>query len=89
MVRTDREIRDEIDLTDIDSWARDTGEQIEEKIYYLKESFGEEAKELIDYFERLAEQTSEEEFGPEFKTEELLKEIERFLKDKGEQKGGN
>ena len=79
----------EIDLTDIDSWARDTGEQIEEKIYYLKESFGEEAKELIDYFERLAEQTSEEEFGPEFKTEELLKEIERFLKDKGEQKGGN
>lgn len=79
----------EIDLTDIDNWVKETGEEIEEKIYQLKESFGEEAKELIDYFARLAEQTSEEELGPEFKTEELLKEIERFLKDKGEQKGGN
>ena len=78
-----------IDLTDIDRWARETGEQIEEKISNLKESFGEEAKELIDYFARLAEQTSEEELGPEYKTEELLKEIERFLKDKGEQKEGN
>ncbi|MBA7474130.1 hypothetical protein ES707_09478 [subsurface metagenome] len=79
----------EIDLADIDRWVKETGEEIEEKIYQLKESFGEEAKELIDYFARLAEQTSEEELGPEFKTEELLKEIERFLKDKGEQKGGN
>ena len=79
----------EIDLTDIDRWVKETGEEIEEKIYQLKESFGEEAKELIDYFARLAEQTSEEELGPEYKTEELLKEIERFLKDKGEQKGGN
>lgn len=79
----------EIDLTDIDRWAKETGEEIEEKIYQLKESFGEEAKELIDYFARLAEQTSEEELGPEYKTEELLKEIERFLRDKGEQKGGN
>ena len=79
----------EIDLTDIDRWVKETVEEIEEKIYQLKESFGEEAKELIDYFARLAEQTSEEELGPEFKTEELLKEIERFLKDKGEQKGGN
>ncbi len=78
-----------IDLTDIDRWARETGEQIEEKISNLKESFGEEAKELIDYFARLAEQTSEEELEPEYKTDELLKDIERFLKDKGEQKGGN
>ena len=78
-----------IDLTDIDHWARETSEQIEEKINNLKESFGEEAKELIDYFARLAEQTSEEELEPEYKTDELLKDIERFLKDKGEQKGGN
>jgi proteasome assembly chaperone (PAC2) family protein len=78
-----------IDLTDIDHWARETGEQIEEKINNLKESFGEEAKELIDYFARLAEQTSEEELEPEYKTDELLKDIERFLKDEGEQKGGN
>ena len=78
-----------IDLSDIDSWARETSAQIEEKIYHLKESFGEEAKELVDYFVRLAEQTGEDEIGPEFKTEELLKEIERFLKDKGEQKGSN
>ena len=78
-----------IDLSDIDSWARETSAQIEEKIYHLKESFGEEAKELVDYFVRLAEQTGEDEIGPEFKTEELLIEIERFLKDKGEQKGSN
>lgn len=78
-----------IDLTDLDRWARETGEQLEEKINNLKESFGEEAKELIDYFTRLAEQTSEEELEPEYKTDELLKDIERFLKDKGEQKGGN
>jgi proteasome assembly chaperone (PAC2) family protein len=79
----------EIDLTDIDKWAKETGEEIEEKINNLKQFFGEEAKELIDYFSRLADQTSEEDLWSEYKTEELLKEVERFLKDKGEQKGGN
>jgi len=79
----------EIDMTDIDRWAEETDKQIEEKIYQLKESFGEEARGLIDYFEQLAEQTSAEEIQPEYRTEELLKEIERFLRDKGEQKGGH
>ena len=78
-----------IDLTEMDRWASETDEEIEEKIDRLKKSFGEEARGLIDYFERLAEQTGAEEIQPEYKTEELLKEIERFLKDKGEQKGGN
>ncbi len=79
----------EIDLTDMDRWAGETDEQVEEKIYQLKESFGEEARGLIDYFAQLAEQTSAEEIQPEYRTEELLKEIERFLRDKGEQKGGH
>ena len=79
----------EIDLTDIDRWAGETDAQIEEKIAQLKESFGEEARELIDYFARLAEQTSAEEIQPEYRTDELLKDIERFLRDKGEQKGGH
>ena len=79
----------EIDLIDIDNWARETDEEVEERIHHLRESFGEEAKALIEYFERLAEQTSVEEMQSEYRTEELLKEIEQFLKGKGEQKGGN
>jgi hypothetical protein len=79
----------EIDMAEIDRWASETDEEIEGKIDSLKQSFGEEARGLIEYFERLAEQTNAEEIPPEYKTEELLKEIERFLRDKGEQKGGN
>lgn len=79
----------EVDLIDIDNWARETDEEVEERILHLRESFGEEAKALIEYFERLAEQTSVEEMQSEYRTEELLKEIEQFLKGKGEQKGGN
>jgi len=79
----------EIDLTDIDRWVSETDEEIEEKIDRLKQSFREEAGGLIEYFERLAEQTSTDEIQPEYKTEELFKEIERFLRDEGGQKGGN
>ena len=38
-------------------------------------------------FDRLAEQTTDEEQPPEQFTEELLQDIEHFLKDKGDQKG--
>jgi proteasome assembly chaperone (PAC2) family protein len=77
----------EIDLTEMDEWAKESDKQIEQKIAQLKESFGEEAIGLIEYFERLAEQTNDEEQQPEYVTEELLKDIEHFLKDKGDQKG--
>jgi len=79
----------EIDLTDIDRWATETDEQIEERINQLKQSFGEEAQGLIEYFEQLAEQSTAEDSQPGYHSEELLKDIEHFLKDKGEQKGGH
>jgi len=79
----------EIDLSDIDNWATETDKEVEERIEQLKRSFGEEATGLIEYFERLAEQTGAEEMQSEYRTDELLKEIERFLRGKGEQKGGN
>jgi len=79
----------EIDLSDIDNWARETDQEIAERIAQLKSSFGEEARGLIEYFERLAEQTSAEEMQSEYRTDELLIEIERFLRGRGEQKGGN
>jgi len=79
----------EVDLGDLDKWARETDEEVEGRIDHLKRSFGEEARELIEYFERLAEQTSAEEMRSEYRTDELLKEIERFLRGKGQEKGGN
>jgi len=79
----------EIDLGDLDKWARETDEEIEGRIAHLRRSFGEEARELIDYFDRLAEQTSAEEIESDYRTDELLKDIERFLRGKGEEKGGN
>jgi proteasome assembly chaperone (PAC2) family protein len=79
----------ELNLDDIDHWATETDEQIEEKINQLKESFGEEAQGLIEYFDQLAEQTTIEEGQSVYRSEELLKDIERFLKDQGEQRGGH
>lgn len=79
----------EIDLSDLDNWAKETDEEVEERIDHLKRSFGEEARELIDYFDRLAEQTSAEEMQPEYRTDELMKEIELFLRGRDEEKGGN
>ena len=77
----------QIDLADMDQWISESDKQIEQKITQLKESFGEEATGLLEYFERLAEQSTDEEQPPEQFTEELLKDIEHFLKDKGDQKG--
>jgi proteasome assembly chaperone (PAC2) family protein len=82
----------EIDMTEIDSWAKETDKEVEEKMAHLRESFRVEARELIDYFERLAEQSSDEEMQSDFKTDELVKDIERFLREKGDRgqdKGGN
>jgi proteasome assembly chaperone (PAC2) family protein len=75
----------EIDIDDMDKWATEADKQIEEKINQLKDSFGEEASGLIDYFQRLAEQTASEEQLTEYPGDELLQDIERFLRDQGEQ----
>lgn len=79
----------DIDFGDIERWAEETDVQIEDRIIQLKQSFGEEAQGLIEYFEQLAEQTTIEEGHVGYRSEELLKDIERFLKDKGEPKGGH
>lgn len=73
----------EIDMADIEKWAEQTDTQIEEKISQLKESFGEEAHGLIDYFDQLAEQTSADDIQQGYRAEELHRDIERFLKDQG------
>ena len=76
----------DIDLSEMDSWARKTDEEIETNIARLRESHGEEMKGLIEYFDRLKEQTSHE-VEEDFLADELLKEIEQFLRsreDKGE-----
>jgi len=57
------------------------------------EDFFEEAKRLLDYFDRLKQQASAEEAEIqeplEFSTEELLGEVERFLKRTREEEEGN
>ena len=73
----------EIDMADIEKWAEQTDTQIEEKISQLKESFGEEAHGLIEYFDQLAEQTGSDDIHQEYRAEELHRDIERFLKDQG------
>lgn len=74
----------EIDMAGIDDWAGKAEEEIERNIEILRESHAEEAKRLLDYLDRLKEQASMEEAEIQeplgFSTEELLREVERFLK---------
>jgi len=82
----------EVDLTEIDGWAEETDREVEEKMAQLKRSFSDEAKELIEYYDRLAAQEGGHGVLPDYSTDELVKDIERFLKEKGEEredKGGN
>lgn len=83
----------EVDLSELDNWARNAEAEIEKNIEMLRESHGEEAKRLLDYFDRLKQQASAEEAEIqeplEFSTEELLFEVERFLKREREQGEGN
>jgi proteasome assembly chaperone (PAC2) family protein len=82
----------QVDLTEIDSWAKETDREVEDKMAQLKSSFSDEAKDLIDYYDRLAAQKGGEGLQADFSTDELVKDIERFLKEKGEKredKGGN
>ena len=83
----------EVDLSELDNWARNAEAEIEKNIEMLRESHGEEAKRLLDYFDRLKQQASAEEAETqeplEFSTEELLGEVERFLKRTREEEEGN
>ncbi|MDY6917780.1 MAG: PAC2 family protein [Chloroflexota bacterium] len=82
----------EVDLTEIESWAEETDREVEQKMAHLKEAFRDEARELIDYFERLSGQEAASEKQLDFSSEDLVKDIERFLKEKGdegENKGGH
>lgn len=83
----------EVDLSELDNWARNAEAEIEKNIEMLRESHGEEAKRLLDYFDRLKQQASAEETEIqeplEFSTEELLGEVERFLKRTREEEEGN
>jgi len=83
----------EVDLSELDNWARNAEAEVEKNIEMLRESHGEEAKRLLDYFDRLKQQASAEEAEIqeplEFSTEELLGEVERFLKRTREDEEGN
>jgi predicted ATP-grasp superfamily ATP-dependent carboligase len=74
----------EVDMSGLDEWARRTGEEMEKNMEVLRESHGEEARRLLDYFDQLREQASAEQAdihdSAEFSTEQLLSDVERFLK---------
>lgn len=76
----------EIDFSDLDSWAKETEEEIAKNIAFLRETHGEEAKRLLDYFDQLKEQAEVQE-PLEMSTEELLREVERFLKGERRKEG--
>lgn len=82
----------ELDMADLDEWATEAEAEIEKNIDFLREEHGEEAKKLLDYFDRLKEQAAaavEAQEPPELSTEELLLEVERFLKGERRKEGGN
>ncbi|MFC1967992.1 PAC2 family protein [Chloroflexota bacterium] len=74
----------EIDMKEIDEWGRQTDQEIEGNIERLRQSGGEEASRLVDYFEQLKLASPEEvEASPKHATEELFRQIEEFLKRRG------
>ena len=79
----------EVDLAGLEEWAGRAEEEIEENIQALRESHVEEASRLLDYFDQLKQASAEEEIREplEMSTEELLAEVERFLRRK--RKEGN
>jgi hypothetical protein len=78
----------EIDMSELDEWAEQTDEQLEQMVTTFQQSLGEGAERIINYFETIKQSAAEAESEqlPEFSTEELLKEVERFLRrgQKGE-----
>jgi len=81
----------EVDMSGLDQWARRTEEEMEKNMEVLRESHAEEARRLLAYFDQLKEQANVEEAeiqdSLEFSTEDLLSDVERFLRR--ERKEGN
>lgn len=77
----------EVDLAGLEEWAGRAEEEIEGNIQALRESHAEEASRLLDYFDQLKQASAEEEIREplEISTEELLAEVERFLRRKREE----
>ncbi len=77
-----------IDMTEMNQWIREAEEEMEKNIFQVMTSQGEGARRLLDYLDRLKQQSDQDgatEEIPEGSTEELLKEIEQFLKKGGGQ----
>lgn len=72
----------ELDLAELDEWAKREEEEMGRNIAALRESHAEEAKRLLDYFDQLEQASAEEGIQEllELSTEELLGDVERFLK---------
>lgn len=81
----------EIDMTQIDQLINKMDDDIERNVFHLMTSLREGAEEFVKYLDRLREQANTEEETPiedlPGYSEELLKEVEQFLKDA--QKGEN
>jgi len=81
----------ELDMSGLDEWAKKTDEEMEKNMEVLRESHAEEAGRLIEYFDHLREQAGTEETelqeSSEFSTDQLLSDVEKFLKRK--RKEGN
>ncbi len=80
----------EIDMTDINAWEQQIDEEIEQNIEHLRQSPGEEANRLLNYFEQLRKASAEDsEALPGYASEDLFQQIENFLKKRREQKEEN
>lgn len=82
-----------VDVAELDEWIRKADEEVEQHIQELMAFLGEgeEAKRIAEYFERLKELADTEEAAleesPGDNLQELLAEVERFLRRQGRGKG--
>ena len=74
-----------VDTTQMDEWIKDMDSEIEKNMVRFMGSLRENAKRFVEYLDRLKERADSEEVAttqelPEY-SEELVKEVERFLKE--------
>jgi proteasome assembly chaperone (PAC2) family protein len=74
-----------VDTTQMDEWIKDMDSEIEKNMVRFMSSLRENAKRFVEYLDRLKERADSEEVAttqelPEY-SEELVKEVERFLKE--------
>jgi histidyl-tRNA synthetase len=75
----------DIDMTQMDEWIKEMDSEIEKNMVRFMSSLRENAKRFVEYLDRLKERADSEEVAtteelPEY-SEELVKEVERFLKE--------